>query len=91
MIVNCSKPKISEYDFFRLLTSTISKEKHNSVIKKIDLEKNLYHFYDSQDYHFLFEDVCKKESIDNCYVDLNSSFQTACAFGLIILIRDSEI
>lgn len=89
MRIKCSKPKISEYDFLRLLSSTMIIQKQNIIIKKYDLEKKLYYFYDNPDFHFLFEDVCKKESIDNYYVDLNIAFQSAYTFGLLVLIQDS--
>lgn len=52
--------------------------------------KKLYDFYDNPDFHFLFEDICKKEGIDNNFVDLNIAFQTASTFGLLTLIQDSD-
>lgn len=90
MRIKCSKPKISEYNFLRLLFSTMIIQKQDVIIKKYDLEKNLYDFYDNPDFHSLFYDICKKEGIDNNYVDLNIAFQSAITFGLLVLIQDSE-
>ena len=89
MRINSLKPKISEYNFLRLLSSNIIIQKQGVIINKYDLEKNLYYFYDNPYFNFLFEDVCKRENIDNNYVDLNVAFQTAYTFGLLILIQDS--
>jgi len=89
MRINSSKPKISEYNFLRLLSSNMIIQKQGVIINKYDLEKNLYYFYDNPYFNFLFEDVCKRENIDNNYVDLNVAFQTAYTFGLLILIQDS--
>ena len=87
MRIKCSKPKISEYDFLRLLSSTMIMQKQNIIIRKYDLEKKLYDFYDNPDFQLLFEDICRKKSIDNNYVDLNTAFQSAITFGLLILIK----
>ena len=89
MRINSSKPKISEYNFLRLLSSTMIIQKQGVIINKYDLEKKLYYFYNNPYFNFLFEDVCKRENIDNNYVDLNVAFQTAYTFGLLILIQDS--
>lgn len=89
MRINSLKPKISEYDFLRLLSSTMVIQKQGVIINKYDLMQQLYYFFDNPDFNFLFEDVCKRESIDNNYVDLNIAFQTAYVFGLLILIQDS--
>jgi len=86
---NSSKPKISEYDFLRLLSSTMMMQKQGGIINKYDLMQKLYYFYDNPNFDFLFEDICKKENIDNNYVDLNDAFQSAYTFGLLVLIQDS--
>ena len=49
-------------------------QKQGVIINKFDLEKKLYYFYDSPNFSFLFEDICKRESIDNNYIDLNVWF-----------------
>ena len=89
MRIKHSKPKISEYNFLRLLFSTMIMQKQDVIIKKYDLEKKLYDLYDNPDFHSLFEDICKKEGIDNNHVDLNIAFQSALTFGLLVLIQDS--
>ena len=89
MRINSVKPKISEYNFLRLLSSTMVIQNQGVIIKKYDLMQKLYCFYDNPNFHFLFEDVCKRENIDSNYLELNSAFQTAYAFGLLILIQDS--
>lgn len=90
MNIECKRPNISEYDFLRLLVSTMIIQKQSTIIENHKLEKDLYDFYSNPDFHFLFEDVCKKDSIDNKYVDLNVAFQTAYAFGLLTMIKDSS-
>ena len=89
MRIESSKPSISEYNFFRLLISTLIIRKDVVIIKKYELEEDLYQLYNNPDFHFLFEDVCKKEGVDNSYVDLNVAFETAYAFGLLVLIQDA--
>lgn len=89
MRLECSKPQISEYNFLRLLSSTLILKKQDIIIKKYDLEKNLYDFYDNPKFRFLFEDICKRDNLDNNYIDLNVAFETAYAFGLLILIQDN--
>ena len=94
MKLNCSKANISDYQFLRLLLSNMSVLGYSPIIKNHELEKKLYYYlyyyYDDPGYHFLFEDIMKKESIDgNNYVDLSVAFQTAYTLGILTLIRDS--
>lgn len=71
-----SKPSITDYDFLRLLTSTIILHDENPIFENQQLQKDLYKFYDNPNYNFLFEDVSKKESIEgNNYVVLGDAFQ----------------
>lgn len=88
--MKCGKINISDYSFLRLLVSSIILKKQNPIIKNHQLAKKLYDFYDRKEYHFLFEDICKKEDIvgENNYVDLNCAYQQAYAFGLILQIHD---
>lgn len=91
MKIQCSKPSISDYGFLRLLTSTIVLHSEVPIFENQQLQKDLYGFYDNPNFHFLFEDICKKESIEgNNYVDLGSSFQLAYAWGLLSMIQDSS-
>ena len=90
MNIKCGKIDISDYSFLRLLTSSIILKTQNPIIKNHKLEKDLYNFYNRPEYHYLFEDLCKKEDItgENNYVDLNRAFQQAYAYGLLSQIHD---
>lgn len=92
MNIICKKPTISEYIFFKLLTSSIIINNENPIIENHQLEKDLYSFYNKPEYHFLFEDICKKEDniCNNNYIDLSVAFQTAYAFGLLLKIHDNN-
>ena len=91
MIIQSSKPSISAYSFLRLFTATIILHGEVPIFENQQLQKDLYGFYDNPDFHFLFEDICKKESIEgNNYVDLGNAFQLAYAWGLLSMIQDSS-
>ena len=90
MKIECSKPQISNYDFLRLLLSTMIMQNYGVIIEKYALEKKLYDFYGNPDFIFLFEDLGKKESIDNNYVDLGVAVQTALTFGLLIIVQSNN-
>lgn len=91
----CVGVNISDYSFLRLLVCKIILKGQNPLIVNHKLEKDLYSFFDRDEYNFLFEDICKKSDIteENDYVDLNRAFQQAYAFGLIFMVHDclSEI
>jgi len=53
--------------------------------KRLKILFIIYNFYDIMDFQFLFDDICKKEYIDNSYVNLNVGFQSALTFELIKL------
>ena len=84
------KPKISDYKFLELFVSTMMVEKRGMVISKTKLQQDLVRVYDNEELHFLFEDVCKKESIDRSYVDLNEAFLNAQALGLLTMVHDAD-
>ena len=84
------KPNISNYRFLELLVSTMVLEKGETVINKNQLQKDLLKVYDDKDLHFLFEDICKRESFDNSYVDLNEAFLDAQTWGLLTKIQDNS-
>lgn len=91
MRIESSKPNISDYGFLRLFTSTIILHGEVPIFENKQLQKDLYGFYDNPDFHFLFEDICKKESIEeNNYVDLGNALQLAYAWGLLSMIQDSS-
>lgn len=69
MKIQSSKPNILDYGFLRLFTSTIVLHDEIPIFENQQLQKDLYDFYDNTDFHFLFEDICKKESVEvNNYV-----------------------
>ena len=84
------KVKISEYKFLKLFVATMVVEKYGRFILKSKLQHDLLKVYDNKDLHFLFEDVCKKENVDDSYVDLNEAFLNAQAFGLLTMIHDAD-
>ena len=91
MKIECAKPNITEYSFLKLLTLTIILQHKLPIFENAKLQKDLYKYYDNPNFHFLFEDICKKESIDgNNYVDLQSSIEQAYAWGLLIIIQDNN-
>lgn len=83
-------PIISDYKFLKLLLSTFVLHSGMITFENQQLQKNLYDFYDNPEFHFLFEDICKKENIEgNNYVDLGTAFQTAYALGLLLIVQDN--
>ncbi len=88
---NSTKPPfLTEFNFLKLLLAIYVINKYNNIIDKSELEHELYWFYDKSEFHFLFIDICKKESVDNSYyVDLSCAFQTANELGLINIINDT--
>ena len=84
------KPRISEYKFLELFVSTMVVEKRGMVISKTKLQHDLVKVYDNRNLHFLFEDVCKRESVDDSYVDLNEAFLNAQALGLLTMVHDVD-
>ena len=89
---SCGKTLISDYSFLKLLATSIILKGKSPIIINHRLEKDLYGLYDRDEYHFLFEDLCKKNDPigENNYVDLNRAFEQAYAFGLFLPIRDCQ-
>ncbi len=86
------KTSISDYRFLKLLVSTIILRGENPIFENKQLQKDLYIYYDKEDLHFLFEDICKKESIEkNNYLDLNKAINQAYAWGLLLPIQDNNL
>lgn len=90
MRIKCEKTEFTDYDFLRLLASSMVLQGQNPVIENHKLEHDLYMFYDKPEYHHLFEDVCKREDAigENSYVDLNEAFQSGYVFGSFLQIHD---
>lgn len=90
MLKESAKKSITNFDFLNLLSSTIVLQEKTPIFENQQLQKDLYDFYDNSEFYFLFEDVCKKESIEgNNYVDLENAFQLAYALGLLSMIQNS--
>ncbi len=90
MIKENVKVNITEYEFLRLLVSTMMIQERTPIFENQQLQKELYEYYNHPDFQFLFEDICKKESIENNnYVDLGNAFQIAYALGLLSMLQDS--
>ncbi len=80
------KPPISEYGFLELFVATMVLQKQPTIIKKYDLQESLYNAYDNPEFHFLFGDICRKTTITEKEVDLDTAFQKATIFGLLVPI-----
>ena len=90
MIKENVKANITGYEFLRLLVSTMMIQERTPIFENQQLQKELYAYYNHPDFQFLFEDICKKESIENNnYVDLGNAFQVAYALGLLSMLQDS--
>lgn len=90
MIKENVKVNMTEYEFLRLLVSTMMIQEKSPIFENQQLQKELYEYYNHPDFQFLFEDICKKESIENNnYVDLGNAFQVAYALGLLSMLQDS--
>ena len=77
-------------NFVRLLVSTMIVQERTPIFENQQLQKELHEYYNNPDFQFLFEDICKKESIENNnYVDLGRAFQIAYALGLLSMLQDS--
>lgn len=84
------KESITNFGFLNLLSSTIVLQGKTPIFENQQLQKKLYDFYDNPKFHFLFEDISKKESIEgNNYIDLENAFHLAYAWGLLTMIQDS--
>ena len=89
MGIECAEPPISSYDFLRLFSATIILQEKNPIIDNHQLEKDLYKYYNREDYHFLFEDLTKREDKiveDGNYVELNAVFQQGYTLGLLLML-----
>ena len=91
MEVKYKREGISDYQFLVMLLATMRIQNQSPIIENHELEKDLYYYYDNPEYHFLFENIMKKESIDeNNYVDLNLAFQTAYALRTLAVVQDNS-
>lgn len=93
MKIECTKPNISEYGFLRLYSAVIVSQGKSPIFENHELEKDLYKYYDKEEYNFLFEDIAKREDKifkDSSYVNLNASFQQGYALGLLLPLQGTN-
>lgn len=85
--IECTKPDISEYGFIRLYSATVILQGKNPIFENHELEKDLYKYYDKEEYNFLFEDIVKREDKifkDSSYLALNAAIGQGYALGLLL-------
>lgn len=90
--IECTKPDISEYGFLRLYSATIISQGKNPIFENHELEKDLYKYYDKDEYKLLFEDIVKREDKifkDSSYLDLNAGLGQGYALGLLFPLPGS--
>ena len=88
--IECARPDISEYGFVRLYSATIISQGKNPIFENHELEKDLFKYYDKEEYNFLFEDIVKREDKifkDSSYLDLNSGLGQGYALGLLLPLQ----
>ena len=91
--IECSKPDISEYGFIRLYSATVILQGKNPIFENHELEKDLYKYYDKEEYNFLFEDIVKREDKifkDSSYLNLNIAIGQGYALGLLLPLQCSH-
>lgn len=89
MIQNYNKYNLQEYDFLKLLVSTMIVQGHKVCFENADLEKILYKFYNNKEYKLLFNSIacyiCDNE--DENRVLLSNSFGLAYAVGMLTALN----
>ena len=88
-----SKPDISEYGFIRLYSATVILQGKNPIFENHELEKDLFKYYDKEEYNFFFEDIVKREDKifkDSSYLDLNAGLGQGYALGLLLPLQESK-
>lgn len=88
-----SKPDISEYGFIRLYSATVILQGKNPIFENHELEKDLFKYYDKEEYNFFFEDIVKREDKifkDSSYLDLNAGLGQGYALGLLLPLQGSK-
>ncbi len=91
--IECTKPDISEYGFIRLYSATVISQGKNPIFENHELEKDLYKYYDKEEYNFLFEDIVKREDKifkDSSYLNLNTAIGQGYALGLLLPLQGSH-
>ncbi len=80
--LECARVDFSDYDFIRLFLALVRKNGKFSIDREF-LRYQLYQFYVMEEYKDLFQDIAVKEQIEENFLDLEASFQTAVLYGLI--------
>ena len=91
--IECTKPNISEYGFIRLYSAIVILQGKNPIFENHELEKDLFKYYDKEEYNFFFEDIVKREDKifkDNSYLDLNAAIGQGYALGLLLPLQGSK-
>ena len=91
--IESSKPDISEYGFIRLYSATVILQGKNPIFENHELEKNLFKYYNKEEYNFFFEDIVKREDKifkDSSYLDLNAGLGQGYALGLLLPLQGSK-
>ena len=85
MLLEYNQYNFEEYDFLRLLISTMVVQEYNVCFNNDQLEKQLYEFYDDERYECLLKKVSchRADGEEGSRVVLNDSFAFAYAFRLL--------
>ena len=92
--IECTKPNISEYGFIRLYSAIVILQGKNPIFENHELEKDLFKYYDKEEYNFFFEDIVKREDKifkDSSYLDLNAGLGQGYALGLLLPLHTNNL
>lgn len=91
MLKECCVDELSGFNFLRLLVSTMVVQDFNRIFDNYELERQLFEFYNEDEYHFLFESISTDVSkINNERIILDDAFQFAYAFSILTYISDGR-
>ena len=79
---------LTEIQFLTILIATMKINAMENIIDKYQLQRDLYPFYENENFKILFQDIIKKELPDDHFVDLSVPFEYAYAMGMLSLIKD---
>lgn len=81
------KPIISDFDFLKVYCA-VSLANGKTLLKKEELEKDLFKYTEDVRFIELFSDIEKISSTDLSRVNLDDAFLNAYAYGYILKIHD---
>ena len=88
---NAKPIAVTQYGLLSLVTASMYLNNTKFIIRRNELEKNLYKYYKDDKYKILFEDVIARKYIDDLpFVDLSEAFINALAWGLLVIIQDGS-